>query len=456
MRHGDARGGVVERGVGLRRLLVVLPLLTLAVVGFALLGLGRARPYLVLRVHGGAVPAPGALSLRLVVTQRQYDVERPAPGPLRVTLMRGEQPVRWEGEADETGRALLQLPQGPSGQGPLELRVQRGEEVLAAGELKLPREQWLRAARRGGGWLTGTTQGSFTWQVAPRRGTLAVGIEEELLVVLGRGVEPGAGALVTAQGEGFAVPSGSVSADAGGRLRLRVTPLEPNAALRLTARSPEGVEGQWYTMPRVVSGGMELRELAPDRLAVWSPFPREEAYVAILDEQQVWDFAVVELHADARGGASAELPRPRLEQPTWGVVSLEPELDAASTIGWPLDGQGSGAARHHPEPARSLVIPEQLLLDGAPAAFQADAQRRRLARWVAGGFTLGAALLALALTALELRRSEAALAQHLAARLPERSAQRQVRGRAQAALHALLALALILLGFALVGLLTLL
>ena len=73
---------------------------------------------------------------------------------------------------------------------------------------------------------------------------------------------------------------------------------------------------------------------------------------------------------------SSQMGQSARPQPAWLVLSSDVDQNSAATIGWPLDVG--------PEPAQTFDVPDFLLLDGLPAAFQREQERRSRVRWLTG------------------------------------------------------------------------
>ena len=183
-------------------------------------------------------------------------------------------------------------------------------------------------------------------------------------------------------------------------------------------------------------------------LALLSPAPRERAYVSFWTDEGRVAGAVVPLARDARGFHAGELALPEsLAGARWlaATVAGDPMEQGAGTVAWPIRPE-EGAITHRPV---------RLLYDGLPGAIAREEQRASSARR-AGLVLVGAAALAEVLLLLLLgRASQRRLTAHLveaSAPMPEADRARVLAaGHEHPVLRALLAAALVGLGFAMMA-----
>ncbi len=396
-----------------RGVLFALPVLAVTVIAFALFVVGAPRAYSGVRLFGG--PTDGAAqSFRAEAVERVGEVEGPAALlELELEFTSGDGRRASVREAvDALGMCSPRVALG--GGGPIRVVASaitpRGKTPLGSGRIELGVAAWQAHARRSGGWLRGASKGELVLSAAPARGVLAVPFLERLMIEVRDAAGVVAGAEITLEGEGLELEAGApkllLISDPRGRAETRIAPREHTVAVRLVAKSGTR-RGELYALLPVVPGAFSA-ELSAGQLRIHAPIAKDDAFYALIDERQRLAGGRAELAPDGRGGAVALVPLPPLpEGPLWAVVSGEAELDSAGTVGWPL--------RPDPrEPAQTLTIPDQLLLDTLPQGFARDVARRRRAQWLAGTFTVLSILLASALLASRARRAQAALEEHLA------------------------------------------
>jgi hypothetical protein len=141
------------------------------------------------------------------------------------------------------------------------------------------------------------------------------------------------------------------------------------------------------------------------RLLVTSPVPRDRAYFTLVTEHRRVAGGSIALASDGRGGATGHAELLRLPaEPLWAVVASTPDLSSAARVGFPIG--------KHAEPARTLDVPEKLLLDGLPRALSRESARRKRARFAAMAVCALGLLLGVLLLAARARGSSRALARH--------------------------------------------
>jgi hypothetical protein len=435
----------------LRPVLLSLPFLTVAVVCFAIFFVGDPRPYVGARVYGGPTEGATHLALRVQVLERMSDLERSnAVGPIGVELAIGDgrRAVKAAG-TDEAGMASVNFDLEPKPiSGPVELTVSRPGRngVLAHGFAELAPAEWLRSLHQLGGWLPGKKKGALIIRVALGHGTCAVPFSDPLVIDVRDAKGPVAGAKIALDADGLKLTGDNATGE-NGRALLSVAPKDSVASLTVRATAPDGATGEWYAMIPVAVGALHAR-VAGNELVVESAVTLDRAFWALESEREKLSGGIVTLEPDGRGGARGSveigaLPSP----PVWGVVSREPELDSASTVGWPIAQSDAGG-----EPGVARAVPDRLLLDGLIAGERAEAARRAEAKLLAFGFSALAAVLAIVLLVLESRRSAERLARHLRSAGADASEIRAMSPRAARLLGLGVALICVAMGFAVVAL----
>ncbi len=450
-KSGGFGAAVTEGKSSTRSLLYALPLLTVAVVSYALFVVGTTRPFAGARVFGGPTEGAQHLSLRVSAIESYRGIE----SPLDVTEVLVEarlsdgRAVSNTAAVDERGSSSVVLEfAGKPVHGSVHIRVSSGASRLADGEVELSTDEWTKRARDLGGWLAGGSRsGSLTVQVAPGRAAMAVPFEKPLLVEVQDGARPVDGAEITLEPDGVSIRKGDEKkvTDRSGRAIVFVTPREHIVSLRVKARAGKA-QGSWFGRLPIVPGALDAR-LEDNALVVESPVPQDLAYWSVIGKAQSIARGSVKLGDDGR----ARVPLSNLPSgPLWAMVSGEPELDSASTVGWPLGDLDPDA-----EPLRSRVVVDPLLLDGTLASQVLDARRRNRARLLAVGFTILAALLAGILLMLENRRSRITLEAHLLSAGEESESRERITDTSGRGYRAIVVLLCVALGFAVVALLAL-
>lgn len=429
-----------------------LPVITVAVVAFALFVVGAPEPYAGARIYGGPTEGATRLSWRIALVRWEDGIQSPAHRArlaVEARLADGRR-VSWTGHPDAEGMVGMNVAvPGAPVHGPVDVEVSApGDRMpLARGRVELGARDWRKHEREDGGWIKGLETGDLLVRAAPARGVFAVPFSDPLWIEVRGPHGPIAHAKLSLRPEGLAVHAPDpLETDDDGRAQILVAPREFNVALRISATAPDSSHGEWYSTLPVVVGAMHAR-LDGKRLLVSSPIERDRAYFGLLTPGERLAGAPVSLSADGHGGASAEVALPPLPPgPLWAVVSSEPELSSESTVGWPL--RVRLAER---DPPKDRVVPDRLLLDGLVDATRRDQARRRRARLLAGLFSAFAALLVGVLLVLRVRKSQTALAEHLArsADESEHTEHIQARGTGWVLLVAVLCLAL---GFLVVAL----
>ena len=423
---------------------LALPLVTVLVVAFALLVAGVPRKVAGARVYGGPTDGVSVLSLRVESVTRDGESESPAwSGPLRVRATpQGGAPVTVSVARAVSGVAELELALGLVNHGPIALEVRDAfGGLLAHGEIQLDAQRWAARARRRGGWIRGRALGALVLSVAPERGTFVVGSVDALSILVERAGQPVSGAKLSATADGAQL-SGieNLTTDSRGRARLNFDATDLNPTLRVEARTEDGQSGTIDSGVPIVPGGVHVQRTAAG-IRVQTAVPRSEAYFSLVTDAQRIAGGVLTLTPDGRGGSVGTADLPNFSSPAWLVVSSEVDQNSVAAIGWPLD---SGT-----EPAHTFDVPDTLLLDGLPAAFEREQARRSRVRWLTAAFIALAFALSLVLLVVRVRAAEHDIARHLQENLDAEEVSRVAPRRFLALLVGLLAVGL---GFILLGL----
>lgn len=437
-----------------RMLLYALPLFTIVVVSFALFVVGTPRPVTAARIWVGPTEGVVRITPRISVIDRFKGIESPATLDSITVNARtsDDRTATWSGALDEQGMASPVLDFGTPVHGAIQVRVSTGDKTLAVGVLELTPDEWRKSLRDLGGFIAhGSRSGSLLVQVAPGRGAFAVPFEDPLLVEVRSANGPVRNVKLSFEPDGLAIDERNTRlvTDVMGRAVVRVTPREHVVSLRVNATLGEE-KGSWFGRLPIVPGAISVR-LEEKGLSIVSPIPRDIAYYSVIAADRTLTRGSVVLQATPNGLASAHVPLPeRPAEQLWAIASGEPELDSSSTVGWPLRPAPSGG-----EPARTRVVVDPLLVDGIFRAEAIDGERRTKARWIAGGVTLIAVILASILFSYEGRRSRVVLEAHLEDSMLEDGASERISDRPARFWGLLIAILCVALGFLVVALVAL-
>src|SRR6266545_1568994 len=379
-------------------MLLAIPSLAMAVVGFAMLGPGAARPFDGAQVWGGPTDGARRLSWRIAVVQRLRGIDSTRDiGTIVVHAANGgqESTMRCRTRADGTCDVEMKLAREVRGQVHASITKEDGGEMLAAGYFARDSSQWgTDAGHRAR--MGGKTEGELELELYARRGIFAAPFRDELTVLVKRSMEPVRAARVTLRAEaadldGDSSGDGSVSGTTGvaGDATFGVTPrthvIEVNVEAAVSGRSV-----RWTGTLPVVPGAIWLDPagLAVRKIRVLAPVPREIVYATLANKAfRVWGGAVP-LVPDAGGFAGGEIDWPETAAAgldgLWLTLASDPRASGSGTVGWPVDSAG-GTVHRDEQPFR-----DWLLLDGMPWAERRDKGRRRRAR-VLSASALGAA-----------------------------------------------------------------
>lgn len=387
-----------------------LPVLTVLVVCYAWLVAGAPRKLYGARLYGGPSEGVSRLSLRVESVERVGEREAPFwRGPLsaRVRAASGPEIVVSVPRADD-GIADFTVDFARPLHGPVELELRDATSALLAnGRFQVDVTRWAARARRRGGWVRGRTEQAVTVAVAAERGAFVIGASAPLIIRVERAGLPLAGVSLTLGADGGRLSNADrLRTDDRGRAHVSFEPTELNPSLRVEARTDDGLRGALETPIVVVPGGLFVSAVdSTGSVRVESAVARDAAFFSLVSDRQRLAGGVVRLEPNGRGGAVGTLRVPRLESPAWLVASSEVDQNSAAAIGWPL-----GAS---PDPRQTFDVADLLLLDGMPAAFAREAERRSRVRWLTAAFIAVAFALSVALLLLRVRAADRELSQHL-------------------------------------------
>jgi hypothetical protein len=393
----------------------VIPAVTIAVAAIVLLGPGRPRAAIGVRVWGLPIEGAGAVAYRIEGARRLFAVDDAVPlRDLRLEV-RDAQGVlgAWSGETGTDGIAEAVARLSRPLKGAVDLRVERAGEVIGEGRIQLEQRAPPVIAPA---MIPPSAKGEATASVEVVRGVLVAPFEDAVRVSLAA-TAPG-GAFVDASIVGGEVRPGRAFPDVNGRAALSVKPLAHMVELSLDVTAGEGKRGRWEGILPVVPGGiwleppqapqgkgLEAATPAPE-LRVVSPSPRLRVYLSILSEHGRVFGAVIPLAPDGAGyfAGSVRVDLPADARTLQATLAGDPFEQGAGTIAWPLlPPEGTAAIRR-----------VELLLDGLPAAESRERARASAARRAVALVVGAAALVEVLLLVLLSRASQRALEKHLA------------------------------------------
>lgn len=436
----------------------VVPLLAVAVTATVLLGPGATRKAAFVRVYGTPTSSAQTLALRIEGAERLYGVdEKAAFENISVEATDADtplEPVRLSLGADAIGEVLINAPRPLTG--PISLRVTHGDHVLAHGNIDLhhapPSERFVLSPLS----LPGQTSGNLKMYVAVRRGALAAPLPDvlDIRVGLAEHVSPSNqgfdGIELEASAPGATIEPSKFVTDEHGAASIVVTPQAHHVELTITGKHPGHGDGRWEGTLPVIPGAIWMEPETKNGLVFVSQAPRDRVYVSAMNETGRIFGAIVPVSPDAHHMYRGRLDLPKHVQDvaTHVVVAGDPQEQGAATVAWPLR---SG------EVARSLQL--ERLLDGAADAEQYERARASKARRAALWVVVAAMIFVVLLMLVQSRRAQRQLEANLGSAADDASSKGQ-DDRAQIVatarqespvLRVALAVALVLLAFAMIG-----
>jgi hypothetical protein len=396
-----------------RALLLAVPSMAMAMVGFAMFGPGAVQPFDGARIRGGPMEGMRRLSWRITVLERFRSIDSTRDiGAIAVRARTSAGPeVVAHCHTRNDGTCDVELDFSAELSGPIHAVVtaEASGAILAQGELTGDATGWGLSPGHPA-HLTGSTSGDFAIDVYARRGIFAAPFRDELVVHVRDGEAPLGSARVTLRTDAAdlddataasrvetngADTSVTVVSSERGEITFGITPRMHAVAVDIDVGAL-GRSGGWHGILPVVPGAIWLDPgpLTHGKLRVVAPVPREFAYATLATPSARLWAGIIPLTADARGFAAGEIDWPGPPRPmappggpphppenTWLTVASDPLASGAGTVGWPVPGESIRDER----PFR-----DQLLLDGLPAAEKRDQDRRYRARALSA-VALGAA-----------------------------------------------------------------
>jgi hypothetical protein len=381
----------------------------------ATFGLSLARSHLGApargaRVWGGPWQGQRTLSVRIATVEQRGGADTAwAAGDIEVEI------------GTISARAALGAPGLYDANIALDHPLDRGERVIvrssragviADGPLEPVHGGW--GPLRRGGPLPAQGQGPLSVSAIAGRGVIAPPFPEFLIVRVASGKDPASGAVVRVETDGATAQmaeSGLVNSLGNASGTVSATTRE--AAIRLTAQSPQGLGGTLVVPLPTITGAMWLDpdglSEKPPRIRIVSPVPRSLAYVTIADDTaRLWG-GTIPLAPGEKAASEGSVPWPvarssdvpaHTVRQAWITVSPDVFAASAMSVGWPIL-LGDGLAPVRPSDAlEERRFADFLLLDGVPATEHREARTRAAAR-VIGMVGVGSGLVLAALIAIE-------------------------------------------------------
>lgn len=403
---------VAVRGVSLERgILYGLPVLSGLALTFAVAGPGAPRAVEAARVRGLVVEGGARLALRIETVRRFGELEEPTAGALDLewSELRGPSGTT-HGDSDADGFAELVVDVGRPVRTPVTLSLRRAGHVLARGEVAPRPVLTVSDARR-----CEMTEGEPSLEVCVPRGVAVPEFPEQVVVTRrSRAGEEAVRARLSIDAPGAEVTrlreSSGPACDAGGCREswvVAVSARAPAVPLEIEARAGASIVSYHGDLP-LQPGGMWLDPAwrTADALRLRSATPRRMAYGSLVSPTgRIWGGAIP-LKEGSGGVSEGAVPLeslPKLDgEPLTFVVSSDPAEPRGRSVAWPLGPQG-----------RVEVLPPTLLLDGVPAALEAEHARTRQVRWPVAGVIVASALAVVTILVARARRAREALRRHL-------------------------------------------
>jgi hypothetical protein len=397
-----------------RTVLLAVPSLAMAVVGFAMFGPGAVQPFDGARIRGGPTEGLRRVSWRVTVLQRFRSIDSTRDlGPIGVRARNGsghEAHERCRTHGDGTCDVLLDFSDEVRGPIHAVVTAEGDGAVLAEGDVMGNAAEWGRAPGHPAR-LVGSASGDFSVDVDARRGVFAAPFRDDLVVTVRDGDNPVRNASITLRTDAAGLegaPSSSdpetsltlVSSDRG-EARFGVTPRMHAVAIDIEV-SAGARTAAWHGSLPVVPGAMWLdpKSYANGSIRVVAPVPREVAYVTLATPtERLWGGVIPLRYGDTHGFFDgqidwpdvARVPETGTHPPLWVTLSSDPLQTGAGTVGWPVSRVSWPVV-----PASVLderPFRDQLLLDGMPAAERRDQDRRHRARALSSVALASAAVL---------------------------------------------------------------
>jgi hypothetical protein len=412
-----ASQGYHDGSMRTQALLLTVPSVAMAVVGFAMFGPGAVQPFDGARIWGGPYSWDRHLSWRITVLQRFRGIDSTRHiGAIVVRAQDGAGQISAAyRDVSDDGTCDVMMDFSSNVKGPVHavVTVKATGAMLAEGDVFGDVPGWGKNPGHPS-LLEGSTHGDLAIEVRARRGIFAAPFRDELTVSVRDGEAPMEKVQVTLSSDAADVDDGTnqksdttVSPGGGiadaaslvtrltgstGEATFGVTPRSHAVDVDIDVTAPDR-SATWHGVLPVVPGAMWLdpAPIASNTIRVVSPVPRDFAYATMASSQgRSWG-GTIPLTPDARGFSSGQVqgPAPKMYSEhgpavvelEWLTLASDPLASGAGTVGWPVPGREVRAER----PFR-----DQLLVDGMSAAEKRNDDRRYRARKLSA-LALGAA-----------------------------------------------------------------
>lgn len=394
-----------------------------------LLAFATPRTLLAVRLWGGPT-IEGPQSLRIQCVRRAVGVE---DGVSIENLSLKINDVKIDSFCDPRGYGEVRI--SPNYSGRFSLHVSQGENVFAEGEVQVTEAEW----RAGAILLPAKVASSGTLPISAYIVGGSLLLERTGEIVLALPEELRARGQIDLSTDGLTLLS--VSPHPMG-LSLQVRPTFFTAMLLIKGR--EG--GAWEAKLPVRMSGLAADGISIEkdvlRTNLRTPTAARFAYLQLQDERGRLAATSIPLVPDGHGGAYAplEITLPPRHGASWLLTSTWPQPSEDGTIPWPLDPAGSMDGR---------IVPDRLWVDGVKPAVQRESARLQRRLWLIGWVVLLGAITEALLLYERAHEAKLTFQRHLIA-LGEEAQEAQLSD-SRSGLRVLLAISIILFGFAILG-----
>lgn len=412
---------VLPGATGRSRIFLVIPLLTVALIGVLVLWIGVPQPATSVRVWGGPTDRLARWTGWIEVETRGKLTRPLSNATVQVAAIAADgRAAETSVELDGEGQGELTLDFGAEPPKSFQLSIREIDRELVRGDVALSHADWVARASRRGGYLPVSSRGAGVLRAAAGRGAFAVPFKGTLwLRAESPPLRAAAGVRIELSSSGASIEPSSVVTDAEGIAVASFTPAEH--AVTLAARVALGSSGTTELTASVpVVPGALMAEREGGLVRIQSPIERQEAFVTIVSESGRWFGARVPLRADGRGMAKGSLVLPpKLPDRIWAVVESARGAPGGQRVGWPLF-EPSG------EPAFTFDARDVLVLDGFPKAMKKEQDRQRVVHGLTLAIGLCGALASAGLVFGRARKESRRLSAHLDAQLGMDDAEKRV------------------------------
>jgi len=371
----------------------VVPALGMATIAASALLMTEPEPRWA-QIFAGPTDHAGKMAWRLAVKHGSFERQFPSAANLNFeVIFTDNSAVRKVVALDGDGLAWVMFERPAFGLAePLRVTVREGSRILATGPIFVSERQWKKGQRVEGGWCSGHSEGDREIKLGVVNGLVLHSLPADLIVTLSEHGQPLPRKTFTVTADGAEIvggkgigkvpptaPSEDFITDEHGVGHITVRTTDLAATVRVTSGSPRA--SSFVGALPIRSGGLGVARNA-SALVITSPIGLERASVGRLTVNGLVDVRTVALVRTGNVTAGAIDYASWPQEPLWAMVSSEAELDAGNTIGWPLLDRAN-VSQAHP----SVVIPNQLVLDGYPTV-KARLEKQRQRAWTIASIAL--------------------------------------------------------------------